>query len=625
MQIRRTTGFIVLSLVTAFFLSACGGGGGGDSPAPNPKPLANTTAATNPTSTGITLNAVVNPKGLATTAWFEYSKDPALASNVIATVHQSMGSGTVNIDNVTQAITGLDPGATYSYRVVANNSEGTTQGTIYTFSTLPLPTATTIDAGTILTTGANLNATVNPNGRATYAWFEYGLTSSLGTVVDNQLRGSGTGNVTISFPLSPLSVATRYYFRVVASNSAGTTQGTILSFITAGGVPSVLTKDPTSGSITATGATLNADVNASGLATYAWFQYGLTTSFGSILDNQSRGSGTNTVSFDSPLTGLAEHTKYYYRIVANNSVGTANGDTLNFTTSYNPPPSAVSHFNETVWMAGPYGAAIEDYGPTTVTMDASASNDPYGTITSYQWTQTNGWNTPVLSNPGPSLAAVNTTFTAPQFVYGATDNLAYLLTVTDNRGLSGTDNIWKYIKWGFFDDFSTDSTGKYGVYGGGTFTYESSGQRARAVAGAGTTVKFQKFLPETGTGVFTLNFNPTSSAGTDNIVIRLADAVGTYYELSLSTRGDSTGKKVWHGGQIDAEVNSVAFPFSYSQGGSYSIKITFSPENVTFEASGGVKVDLNPTNTNSINSTWFEIETTEQTAFYDNIKLEAAP
>ncbi len=34
MRIRRSTGFIVLSLFTAFFLAACGGGGGGGAAAP---------------------------------------------------------------------------------------------------------------------------------------------------------------------------------------------------------------------------------------------------------------------------------------------------------------------------------------------------------------------------------------------------------------------------------------------------------------------------------------------------------------------------------------------------------------------------------------------------------------
>ncbi len=44
--------------------------------------------------------------------------------------------------------------------------------------------------------------------------------------------------------------------------------------------------------------------------------------------------------------------------------------------------------------------------------------------------------------------------------------------------------IWKYVKWGYFDDFHTDSTGAYEIFDslntGGTFTYdaEDKGQRS---------------------------------------------------------------------------------------------------------------------------------------------------
>jgi hypothetical protein len=67
-------------------------------------------------------------------------------------------------------------------------------------------------------------------------------------------------------------------------------------------------------------------------------------------------------------------------------------------------------------------------------------------------------------------------------------------------------------------------------------------------------------------------------------------------------------------------VDSAAFPFPYNQGNSYPIKITFSQEVTTFEAFGGtVSLTLN-NDANPI--VYFEVETTQQDAFYDNIKLE---
>jgi archaellin len=623
MKFCRTTGFIVLSLFTAFFLAACGGGGGGDAPAPDLRPTATTTAATNQSSTGATLNGSVNPKGLATTAWFEYSKDPALATNVTATTAQSVGSGSVTIDNVTVTLSGLDPGTTYSYRVVAHNSEGTTQGSIYTFSTLPLPTATTSAATPITTTGATLNATVNPNGRSTYAWFEYGLTSSLGTVVDNQLRGSGSDNVSISFPLSPLSVATQYYFRIVANNSAGTTTGTTLSFVTAGGTASVTTKDASL--VTASGATLNADVNPSGLATYSWFQYGPTTSFGSILDNASRGSGTSTVPVASPLTGLSEHTQYYYRVEANNTVGTSFGGTLNFTTGCNSPPSAIAHYNETVYTMGP-GSDNTAPGATEVTLDGSGSS---GTITDYLWDQIAGTNSVTISNATNNIA----TFIAPTFDYGVADNMVFRLTVTDSArpvcGI-GTDNIWKNVKWGYFDDFHVNSTAAYerfnSVNSGGTFTYDAgNGGRARVVAGDNTGIKFQKTLTSASkliqnTAVFSVDFTPTAQVGTGSISIRLGDG-DAYLELSTA---DEKVRKVWPLTPVD----EAAFAFPYVQGTTYHITISYSPISTTFTATGGGitvgPVELN-TNSNTLSPYVIGIDSFQQSSYFDNIKLEAAP
>ena len=94
MQLRRTTSFFVLSLITAFILSACGGGGGGDSA---PAPLAPTTTTSNVNTPGIdnaVINGSVNPNGLATTAWFEYGTDNTL-STFTKTADQAIAVGTV--------------------------------------------------------------------------------------------------------------------------------------------------------------------------------------------------------------------------------------------------------------------------------------------------------------------------------------------------------------------------------------------------------------------------------------------------------------------------------------------------------------------------------------------------
>ena len=71
-------------------------------------------------------------------------------------------------------------------------------------------------------------------------------------------------------------------------------------------------------------------------------------------------------------------------------------------------------------------------------------------------------------------------------------------------------------------------------------------------------------------------------------------------------------------------VDEVAVPTAYTQGTTYNLKITFSPTQVVLEGFGAA-VTLNTTNTTAITVTSFEIETGQQDAYYDNIKLLAHP
>lgn len=103
-----------------------------------------------------------------------------------------------------------------------------------TFSQSP-PIATTTAASDIKLTSATLNGTVNPNHSATSAWFEWGTSANLSSFDStiSQSLGSGADNALLSSILNNLTGNTTYYFRVAASNSGGTTKGTIQSFITA--------------------------------------------------------------------------------------------------------------------------------------------------------------------------------------------------------------------------------------------------------------------------------------------------------------------------------------------------------------------------------------------------------
>jgi hypothetical protein len=87
--------------------------------------------------------------------------------------------------------------------------------------------------------------------------------------------------------------------------------------------------------VTVTAATLNGTVNPEGTATTYQFQYGTSTSYGSVAPASaaSAGSGTSAASESASLSGLSASTTYDYRLVATNATGTADGGNQTFTTS----------------------------------------------------------------------------------------------------------------------------------------------------------------------------------------------------------------------------------------------------------------------------------------------------
>ncbi len=100
----------------------------------------------------------------------------------------------------------------------------------------PAPaTVATMAASSIGGTGATLNASINPNGQTTTASFLYGTDPTLtaGTInTGGQTIGNGSTAQGFNASITGLLPGTTYYFRVRASSSGGTVQGSILSFPT---------------------------------------------------------------------------------------------------------------------------------------------------------------------------------------------------------------------------------------------------------------------------------------------------------------------------------------------------------------------------------------------------------
>ena len=291
------------------------------------------TAITGPVSavgtTSATATGTVNPSGQATSWYFEFGTSTSYGRR---TPSRGAGSGTSNVQ-VTGPLSGLTPGTTYHYRLVATNGAGTARGADGVFTTAAAPAAVTGPATSITPTSATLTGTVDPNGRATNWYFEYGTSTGYGSRTTARSAGSGTSAMGVAAPVSGLTPGRLYHYRLFATSDAGTSRGADRTF-RAAGPPAAVTGSVTA--VTTTSARLRGAVTANGQATSWYFEYGTTTRYGARTAARSAGSGARPVNVSSSPTGLRRSTTYHYRLVAVNASGTSLGGDRTFRTA-GPP------------------------------------------------------------------------------------------------------------------------------------------------------------------------------------------------------------------------------------------------------------------------------------------------
>ena len=189
------------------------------------------TGAAAPGATTATLNGSVDPNGVETSYHFEYgtTTDYGLESPT-----QTAGSGAEAVA-VQATVSGLTANTTYHYRLVAGDVKGADR----TFTTTAAPVNPTapgisrLSAKDKTTSSARLTALIDPNRAATTYHVEWGTSSTqLTSRSPDATLPAGNANVAISVPVTNLPTHTRIYWRVVASNAAGTKRTGVASFTT---------------------------------------------------------------------------------------------------------------------------------------------------------------------------------------------------------------------------------------------------------------------------------------------------------------------------------------------------------------------------------------------------------
>ncbi len=306
-------------------------------------------SAAQPTSA--TLQGMVYPNSEPTVYYFEYGTAPGALT--AKTSEASAGSAD-SLVAVQAQLTGLSPEATYYYRLVATNRNGTTVGEEESF-TAPQPEPATGAAVEVTADAATVQGTVNPGTHASAddtVWcFQYGTDTGYGlgfAPVAGLLLSGGSG-VQVSATLTGLQPGTTYHYRLIAVNDPSGGQGSG-GCHASGGVeldgadgmfttssiptPPVAVTGAASG-VSQNAATISGTVDPEGSRTVYQFQIGIETSYGAQVFGDA-GSGSEAETVTLALGGLQPGTTYHYRLVASSQGGTIYGADQTFTTSTFP-------------------------------------------------------------------------------------------------------------------------------------------------------------------------------------------------------------------------------------------------------------------------------------------------
>lgn len=232
------------------------------------------------------------------------------------------------------------------------------------------------------------------------------------TILNNKVVYTGDAKTaTFNVNIPNLAFATRYFARAYGINASGVVYGREFSFTTLPILPTVTTAPVIN--IAGTSATTGGNVTQTGGAEITARGVVFGTSPNPTLANSRTTDGTGPGAFTSQLTGLSGLTTYFVRAYATNSVGTAYGPQVQFTTLVSI---------RTWFVAGDYveasypGSGLANWSPDKspfIRSTAAAPNNLEGyifmanTTNFFKITANPNWNGPNYGSGGPGLLDPN--------------------------------------------------------------------------------------------------------------------------------------------------------------------------------------------------------------------------
>jgi uncharacterized protein (TIGR02145 family) len=363
--------------------------------------------------------------------------------------------------NFSYTLSGLQSGKLYYFTAFASNSQGSSAGGTMSFKTaspqIAKPTVTTRENLEISDFFAIGGGEVVADGGAAVTARGVCWSRTQNPDIYGNKTTDGTGVGVFTSRMTGLTSKTAYYVRAYATNSAGTSYGKEVYFVT-----SLLQSPPTLtttaiSNITQSSATSGGNITSDGQAAITARGVCWSTSPNPTTANSKTSNGTGTGSFTSNITGLTANTTYYVRAYATNLVGTAYGGQLSFTTGQTtstPVVTTAPVTNVTQNSATCGGNVTSDGGSTVTARGVCWSTSPNPTITGSK--TTNGTGTGSFTSSITGLTA-NTAYFVRAYAtngqgtsYGSQDTLKTLPvsnltgTFTDSRD----NKTYKWVKIG---------------------------------------------------------------------------------------------------------------------------------------------------------------------------------
>lgn len=242
----------------------------------------------------------------------------------------------------TSPLTGLTAGTKYYVKAYISSATETVYGKEeIPFTTEPasLPVLTTAAVTAVTFTSATSGGEVTDDGGATVTERGVCWNTASGPSVSNSKTTDASGTGVFTSNISGLTPGTTYYVRAWATNSAGTAYGNEFIFTTTAiSLPVIATSAISE--ITQNSAVSGGEISSDGGSSVTARGVCWSTSVNPTVALSTKTTdGTGTGTFTSSLSGLTAGTTYYVRAYATNSVGTAYGNEVSFTT--NSPAVAV--------------------------------------------------------------------------------------------------------------------------------------------------------------------------------------------------------------------------------------------------------------------------------------------